>query len=425
MIRANLNKILQLLIILFGCLFFSSSSLSALESDSEIFYHFDIIPITDHNVHVVSEELIFDFRHYDFKVSQPSCIINANYKMLNSDATKTIKVGFPFISSFDRVTQNQNHISIKANNEDIAYELAYGVRYSELDITNLNLINPYSYIYHEDLKFPDDLKGFIYKLNFDSGDYNIRVSYNNQKQDKIVFHTYQELTSQTPAVFYLDAKNVLNEYEFFINRDVNLILSQGEYTKEEISFNDYVEYIYQKDNRNYIPKDLYYRYFYHFLESDAIFTNRYLFQKEYNEERLMMYLFDLNMRGNNNINDVIISYEAYPSYAKTSYNYKYLPLTDSWNSFGEMKVKIFLNLEAPYLRDANLSLSKIDDLHYEAQYLLTDSYITFSIASEPLTKISDLEIKIGLIILGAEIIVIFGAILAFTGAKKRKKMKRI
>ncbi|HHU56033.1 MAG TPA: hypothetical protein GXZ48_05040 [Acholeplasmataceae bacterium] len=248
----------------------------------------EMLPITDEDISVHSEELIFDFQKYNMpNHGGIFCDIIATYNFHNSGETKTIKMGFPFISSFNKVDTNKIEI-VKDDAQKIDYQIYYGKRISYWsDNDNPNYINIDQI---ESLTFEEAIEGSITKSLLSTSEKAYLYTYNltsiNQNIGLIRFKKSQD----NCTIITLGNNGYSNEPSFVQGYDLITLTKHKDNNDNMISIlvlgNDILD-IETAGYDNYKGKEVNYRAYNNLIIREEIILKDFI--SNHTENRLKYY----------------------------------------------------------------------------------------------------------------------------------------
>lgn len=366
MVKKKIYLLLVMISIIFGSLInplfvgANSAMLNYQEYGS-----YELVPMSDDDISVLSEELIFDFRNNNNDYVSPAALVQAKYQMYNAGDTKTVKMGFPLIGSFDKDFDNYK---VMIGDETIIPKIMVGKLASNLELPTLTFEEALENIYQPLDGFDGETIGYFYTVEGER-DFilNFKIDYRKTKlicdgysldYDKNIVKYKHSANSSKPLVFYILGEDILPTTDY------------GVITKEELTYNEFLErYIYDNDYLKNVDnyQELVINEFNSFLESTLPYKSVYEFVREY-DHRLFLLVYDVTLKGKAS-SAVVVSYFMSGSYngrfkpPKFYYDYFTNP-AKNWRSFNNLTVRIYPSKDSRYIIDSNLDFQQISDNEY-------------------------------------------------------------
>ena len=345
---------------------------------------YELVPISDDDISVLSEELIFDFRNNNNDYVSPAALVKAKYQMYNAGDTKTVKMGFPLIGNFNNDFDNYK---VMIGDELIIPKIMVGKLASNLELSTLTFEEALENIYQPLDSFAGETIGYFYTVE-GNRDFilNLKIDY---RKSKLICDGYS-LDYDNNIVKYKHSANSSKPLVFYIlGEDISPTTDYGVITKEELTYNEFLErYIYDNDYLKNVDnyQELVINEFNSFLESTLPYKSVYEFVREY-AHRLFLLVYDVTLEGKAN-SEVVVSYFMPGSYnarfkpPKFYYDYFTNP-AKNWCSFNNLTVRIYLSDDSRYIIDSNLDFQQIsDDEYYYFIDGLPENNITFTTCND-------------------------------------------
>lgn len=388
-----------------------------------------VMPLDDHDIHVESELLVFDFNHTleDQRVLNdffsPVVKVDATYNLHNDGDSQNIKMGFPFVGAMN--SEMLDNISIKLNNNQITHKIYYGnldnYRY---DFTYMDMETIFENTSEIDHAYYENNTGYLYtftktrstlQIDFEDGT-PLNVFHNGlyyTYNSEFIWKAHDETLEDTQFHMFLLEEGVFTcdggtyslqemSYEEYINQYLNPV---SFYTEEQvyIGFKDMIDL----SNRFHHVSDVYY-----YVE----------------EPRLMMFEFEGEILSGQNTMEVSYYFpgSVFTRYEPELYEYTYfLSPASNWKSFKDLTIQIKLGDIYPYLIEDRNEMVLLEDGTYERVYTtLPEGEFVFKVSSSENPRIPThplVYIGIALLLFGLGFVIII--IIVFIALLKRATKK--
>ena len=363
--------LLQVIFILFTFTFVNKLIVKAHIPLNPEFYGYGLMPYETSNVSLTSKEVTFDLRNDNlgrYKVIE-------QYK-INVNENKTIKVALPVIDNYGKV-------ELLHNDKVISPQIYYGrglASFFDWDkekvINDINIDEEIKNVYPDDYRYDDNLKGHFYTIK-NSND--VTVDLTNQK----VLYSLKDSAELTGKTLKITSTN--QEFSYFVIGAEVTPVTTGDYTKEEITYNDYFDRAFTKIDRKIENPGIFAAKFYKFLESDNQ-TIYFQFFDGLEHNNLRLYVFELPLVGGKT-NDINVTYPiraaSNQNYDPTKWIFNYQSHNDKWTSIIDYEVKVNTSEKNPYLIDTNIKFEKNKDNEYQSDVKTEELSLTVCRSKHP------------------------------------------
>lgn len=345
-----------------------------------------VMPLDDHEIHVESEVLVFDFNHTleDQRVLNdffsPVVKVDATYNLRNDGDSQNIKMGFPFVGALN--SEMLDNVSIKLNSDLISHKIYYGnLNNYHFEIADMDIETIFTYTAEIDREYYENNTGYLYtftktsptlQIDFEDGT-PLNVFHNGlyyMYNSEYIWEAHNETLEDT-------------QFHMFLLEEGVFTCEGGTYVLEEVSYEDYI-------NQYLNPVSFYTEEQAHIAFKDMVdLSNRFHHVSDiyyYVEEpRLMMFEFEGEILAGQNVMEVSYYFpgSAFERYEPTLYEYTYfLSPASNWKSFKDLTIQIKLGDTYPYLIDDRNEMVLLDNGTYERVYsTLPQGEFVFSVSS--------------------------------------------
>lgn len=377
---------------------------------------FGLIPLEGNDIKVEKIDILFDGN--DSRIASDSnyeVMATTNYLMRYNSDSKTVKMGLPYFTE-DDIGDQISQINFSINNKKIEPNILIGMHTSVYSMDKLDYKDITSNLVSEDFSFEESVNGKLYSIPASTNDVTVTVECS--LDSKIIYSGFQyikldksvndrikgtiEKQDDTPAYFY-DATG-----------EATIDINIGSFTITEMSNSEYINYVIGTPYHKY----KYISYALGFLElENGVNHFDYLLEKSH---RMIILEYDVPVIGNNEPNQISVSYILYPStlynYRPYLYQYNYIHFHDEWQYYSnkylyDVDVRIKPKADIKYLIDPKLAFTA-NDSSYELEVReIGFKNIEFNLCSSKNPKmlsglgcISETPMYIVLIVFGAIIL---------------------
>lgn len=393
-----MKKIAIYLLLLLGisALYFIPTHANSGPIEIEEFGSFELVPIEDDDISIASEHLVFDFtkssNFSSLDIMEVNTIgeVRATYQMHNQAATKQVRMGFPLISQYN--SNLMDYTFVTANDVDITPEIFYGRTTQFSEVESLSFEDILDYVYPNNFRFEDTQVGYLYEFTDSTNLLEARFITNSEIQ-KVVWSGFNSLTydENFGSVILKQTYVPTNARLFVMGEDIALTTIGGNYTKTQISYNDYIDYIIE--NNDEFDSDAFSLLANEFddsiVQNDGGLFHEYYWKNNLSGPRFILLVYTIELNGDNVDNEVSVTYPILPSinyrYTPSLFTYNYLTSPAShWASFSNLTIQVYVNDANPFITASSIEFEKTgtNEFMYVSETLPEENISFTTCASE-------------------------------------------
>ncbi|NLO63905.1 MAG: hypothetical protein GX095_01510 [Clostridiales bacterium] len=358
--------------------------------------NFGLFAVSDDDLSVISEELIFDFRApYPSRESGPVGQVTAKYNINNAGGKKSALMGFPLMTSLREISSMRNPC-VTCNGSAISYDIFY-LPDPAIDISELSFEDVLELINNRFMGFGGE-KGIFYTIDpmILQKTKELEIEFMLPSASKILYGCYYMVGIADSGGSHSRIKMATGYHPdiglpsiFVIGEDISDISikavdMQGngfgdgilsELVREEMAIDLYISSYAQSelDGDNAIDYDeariLTIGAIKNFIDGDErILDMSYLGISLFDSARLILLSYTAELEEGQN--EVIITYPIINGgfnnhYRPSKYTYSYISSpAKNWKSFGSLTVRIYPSADAPFVIDSSLNMQRQEDGSY-------------------------------------------------------------
>ena len=352
----KMKKIL-ILIFMFLCgwgIFGNDNSTTIIVNEYETYEPF---PISDPEINIISENLIFDFSSYKEDVYPPVANVTANYVMKNVGEDRVVQLGLPVVSNYECLKDLKTR-KIIANGEVIDPKIWIGpetkdyFRSDDVDFSDFVTT---------DYQILEGIEGTLYTANFDGSKLKLQYSTDNRF---FIGENIGFIIDENEIEFRMGGYR--SYYIYVIGPEVTVIDQAGAFDSIRLTGEEFIDYLARCYEDDVLAPYLFNYQLRQFQNSSQKTVE---VQDILDNPRCFLLVYDVLLLGNSYANEVSTFYEVVGNFIRgySIYRYDYYTQTaKKWVSFQNLHLTIIPPSIAPYLVADNYGLQKQDNGSYTA-----------------------------------------------------------
>ena len=305
-----------------------------------------VIPLDDHDIHIISETLIFDFQNniayqeIEFGFRSPVAIVKAIYEMMNFGDGQYLKMAFPFYGTMS--SELLEKTSIKMNDNTVNHKIYYGKLSDYYEFSGFEIESMYQEMVVIEEEFFQESVGLLYTFTQTEEDVYV-VLEDHLEMQVIQSGFYRQYQSEN---IVLSGRGELQNPEIFILSNSSILDVQGlDVEVEEITYQTYLERFILNTTYSYEHAQVAFLEVLHYLSYNR---TAYKSNLEYFllNDRLMIFEYEAFVENGYNVMEVEYANmgAVYSRFTPYKYEYKYfLQPATLWKSFQNLTVQIYLS----------------------------------------------------------------------------------
>jgi hypothetical protein len=333
--------------------------------------NYEIVPISDDQVSIIRENLVFDFSANERGIYSPIAKVSADYLMKNDGEDKVVKMGFPLVSDYEKM-RDPDLRRVTANGTAINPEVWIGPasRDSFRDYSE----NMDDFVTAE-YRLESEIEGTLFRAYFDWT--KIRLQFTSEHRF-FIGENIGSLIEGNEIEFRMSGYP--SYFIYVIGPEITVVEEEGLIDTRRMNGEEFVSFL-EGRYVDELAQGLLSYQLDDFLQSEQRILE---IQDVFENPRCFLLVYDVLLLGGGVDNEITVNYEMEGDYnsfsAITRYDY-YTKPAKNWASFQNLTVTVIPSESAPYLLDSNYDFQKQEDGSYRVFLeTLPDQDLHFSIS---------------------------------------------